>query len=75
MVDQIAVLRQVFDYFDKDKTGQIDASEMDAVLLKLGVKLSKEAFDKMLKDADLDSNYLILLLSVLIKMSKLLKIK
>ena len=37
MVDQIAVLRQVFDYFDKDKTGQIDASEMDAVLCpKLG---------------------------------------
>ena len=48
------MLRQVFDYFDRDKTGQIDASEMDAVLLKLGVKLSKEAFDKMLKDADMD---------------------
>ena len=65
MVDQIAVLRQVFDYFDKDKTGQIDASEMDAVLLKLGVKLSKEAFDKMLKDADLDSNYIIIIIKCL----------
>lgn len=29
---------------------------MDAVLLKLGVKLSKEAFNKMLKDSDVDSN-------------------
>jgi hypothetical protein len=28
---------------------------MDAVLLKLGVKLSKEAFAKMLKEANLDS--------------------
>ncbi len=45
----------MFDHFDKDKTGQIDASEMDAVLLKLGVKLSKDAFEKMLKDADMDS--------------------
>jgi Ca2+-binding EF-hand superfamily protein len=56
---KLLVLRQVFQYFDKDNSGSINASEMDKVLSKLNVNLSQSQLEKMMKDCDLNSNKLI----------------
>ena len=53
-----AVLRQVFDHFDADKSGMISISELDKVLAKLNVKLSKEQLQKLMRDSDKDGEYL-----------------
>jgi len=53
--DQINVLRQVFEQIDEDGGGSINAREMDKVLAKLNVKLSKSQLEKMMRDADLNS--------------------
>jgi len=47
-------LQEIFNYFDADKTGRINSSEMEKVLEKLNVKLSKEAYDQILKEGDKD---------------------
>jgi Ca2+-binding EF-hand superfamily protein len=49
------VLRQVFNYFDNDGSGSINAKEMDKVLSKLNVNLSRSQLEKMMRDCDLDS--------------------
>ena len=51
----VRVLRQVFDYFDADKSGKINSNEFDRILSKLNVKLSREAYQKILRENDLDS--------------------
>jgi Ca2+-binding EF-hand superfamily protein len=57
------VLQEIFNYFDSDKTGRINSSEMEKVLEKLNVKLSKEAYDQILKEGDKDCiNYIFFLL-------------
>jgi Ca2+-binding EF-hand superfamily protein len=54
------VLKEIFDHFDADQTGRINSSELEKVLEKLNVKLSKEAYDQILKEGDRDSKiYLI----------------
>jgi Ca2+-binding EF-hand superfamily protein len=53
--DQINVLRQVFEQIDEDGGGSINAREMDKVLAKLNVKLSKSQLEIMMRDADLNS--------------------
>ena len=57
----IGVLRQVFEFFDADKTGRVNSNEFDRVLSKLNVKISREAYQKMLRDNDLDSKISIIL--------------
>jgi Ca2+-binding EF-hand superfamily protein len=53
-------LKEIFDHFDADQTGRINSSELEKVLEKLNVKLSKEAYDQILKEGDRDSKiYLI----------------
>ncbi len=47
-------MQEIFNYFDADKTGRINSSEMEKVLEKLNVKLSKEAYDQILKEGDKD---------------------
>ncbi len=49
------MLRQVFNYFDNDGSGSINAKEMDKVLSKLNVNLSRSQLEKMMRDCDLDS--------------------
>ena len=52
------MLRQVFQYFDKDNSGSINASEMDKVLSKLNVSLSRDQLERMMKECDINSNYI-----------------
>lgn len=52
--DAVNVLRQVFQHFDSDNSGSINAREMDKVLLRLNVNLSKSQLEKLLRDADLN---------------------
>ena len=55
-------MQEIFNYFDADKTGRINSSEMEKVLEKLNVKLSKEAYDQILKEGDKDCiNYFFLI--------------
>ena len=53
--EMINILRQVFEYFDSDRSGKINSNEFDQILAKLNVKLSREAYQKMLRENDLDS--------------------
>jgi Ca2+-binding EF-hand superfamily protein len=48
-------LRQIFDHFDTDKSGRINSSELEKVLEKLNVKLSREAYEQILNEGDRDS--------------------
>ena len=51
------MLRQVFQYFDKDNSGSINASEMDKVLSKLNVSLSRDQLERMMRECDINSKY------------------
>lgn len=48
----------MFDAFDIDKTGRINSSELDKVLERLNVKLSKDALEQILKEGDKDCKFL-----------------
>ena len=51
------VLRQVFDYFDNDKSGSINIREMDQILKKLDIKLSQDGYNQLMKEFDRDGKY------------------
>lgn len=44
----------MFDYFDSDKTGSINLSELDKVLQKLNIKLSEQQYNELIKEFDRD---------------------
>ena len=46
--DQINLLKEAFDLFDMEKTGQIDFHELKLTLKAFGFKVSKEEFKKKL---------------------------
>jgi len=50
--EAINILRQVFIYFDADKSGTINVREIDRILEKLNVKLSRDAYSKLMRDVD-----------------------
>jgi Ca2+-binding EF-hand superfamily protein len=50
------VLRQVFDYFDADKSGSINSRELDNILRRLNVNLSTESYNELLREFDRDGN-------------------
>lgn len=54
------VLRQVFQTFDRDGSGSINAREMDTVLKKLNVNLSRGQLERMMREADLNSKIQVL---------------
>lgn len=54
--ENIAILRQVFDYFDSDKTGSINSREMDRILQRLDIKLSEQAYNELIKEFDRDGS-------------------
>eukprot|EP01130_Rhizamoeba_saxonica_P017677 TRINITY_DN861_c0_g1_i2.p1 TRINITY_DN861_c0_g1~~TRINITY_DN861_c0_g1_i2.p1 ORF type:complete len:119 (-),score=46.65 TRINITY_DN861_c0_g1_i2:35-391(-) len=53
-VDAEAELREAFDVFDKDGTGNISTAELRAVLTTMGEKLFQEEVDGVLKLVDND---------------------
>ncbi|XP_074503412.1 calmodulin-alpha-like isoform X2 [Sebastes fasciatus] len=48
--------RELFRDFDKDGSGYITAAEVRQVMAKLGVKLTAEEVDKMIKELDIDGD-------------------
>ncbi len=52
--EAVNVLRQVFQQIDVDGSGQINAREMDTILKRLNIKLSRNQVEKMMRDANLD---------------------
>ena len=55
----ILVLRSVFDHFDKNRNGRLSVSEFDKVLAQLNIKLTREQFANLLRDADRDGQFII----------------
>ena len=49
-------IRMVFDKFDKDKSGKIDAKELRAGFAQLGLELDRNEVQKMLKDMNSDDD-------------------
>lgn len=45
-------LREAFKVFDVDNSGTITASELKQVITKLGIQLSQEEINEMIKSAD-----------------------
>lgn len=50
------VLRKVFNLFDKDKSGYINSSEFNDVLQALELQISDDAYESILRDANLDDD-------------------
>lgn len=53
---EIRDLKLVFDTFDTDKSGSIDARELRKALRALGFKISKESIEEMIADLDVDKS-------------------
>ena len=49
-------LREAFQIFDADDKGYISASELEQVMAKLGVTLTKEELSGMIREADFDGD-------------------
>ena len=48
------ILRQVFNYFDSDKSGTVNSKELDTILQRLNIRLSKEAYNQLCHEFDKD---------------------
>lgn len=53
---EIRDLRLVFDVFDTDRSGSIDAQELRKAMKALGFKISKESIEEMIADLDADKS-------------------
>lgn len=57
--DSLFQAREVFHKYDVDKSGEIDKTELPALLRELNLRLSPELYakycDKFMKEADLDN--------------------
>ena len=54
--EQQAELKEAFDLFDADKSGQIDVKELKAAFKALGFQVPKEELRKMFNDVDSDGS-------------------
>ena len=54
--EQQAELKEAFDLFDADKSGQIDFKELKAAFKALGFQIPKEELRKMFNDVDTDGS-------------------
>ncbi|KAL8034388.1 hypothetical protein ABFX02_12G025100 [Erythranthe guttata] len=54
--DADAELKEAFDMYDKDKNGQISASELHAVLRSLGENCSVKDCGRMIESFDVDGD-------------------
>ena len=54
--NQIALYKESFDMFDKDRSGTISASEILKIMKNFGYPLSKQEVDKMIATVDTDGN-------------------
>ena len=49
-------LRELFDRFDTDGGGTVSAFELDAALIQMGMNLSMDDIEAMMKEVDKDSS-------------------
>ena len=52
-------IREAFQIFDADEKGYISEAELEKVMIKLGVSLTKEELEGMIREADFDGDGLI----------------
>jgi Ca2+-binding EF-hand superfamily protein len=52
--DAINILRQIFNYFDRDKSGKINSFELDEILQRMNIQLTLESYNQLLKEFDKD---------------------
>ncbi len=50
----LTVLQEVFEYADRDQSGSINGSEMQSILAKLNVNMSRSQLEQLMRSADLD---------------------
>ena len=55
-VEQKEEIKEIFDLFDTDGSGSIDAKELKVAMKSLGYDAKKEEIKKMIADADRDGN-------------------
>jgi Ca2+-binding EF-hand superfamily protein len=51
----------VFDKFDTNRNNRLSIAELDNVLHKLNIKLTREQFANLLRDADRDGKFIFLM--------------
>ncbi|KAM8713033.1 hypothetical protein ACLKA7_013362 [Drosophila subpalustris] len=68
-VDNQEELREAFYVFDKDRNGFISSAELKTVYIGLGLKISDEEIDEMIREADIDQDGVITLDEFLSMMS------
>ena len=52
MAESMEELRNLFDTFDTDGSGSVTASELEAVLIEMGVQVSQERLRAMIAEVD-----------------------
>jgi len=55
-VNELSEFQEIFDMFDKDKGGSIDAEELESLLHSLGKFPSTEEVEKLLLQVDADGS-------------------
>ena len=53
---EIAVIKEAFDLFDTDKSGEIDVNELKQALMNLGIDTKNQTLQNMLADIDKNGN-------------------
>ena len=49
-------MKEMFEVFDKDKNGSIDAGELKAIMMALGMEVTDEDVRGMIQEADNDGD-------------------
>ena len=54
--DEVLEIREAFDLFDTDKSGEIDVAELKQSLMNLGIDTKNQTLQNMLSDIDKNGN-------------------
>ena len=54
--DEVLEIREAFDLFDTDKSGEIDVNELKQALMNLGIDTKNQTLQNMLSDIDKNGN-------------------
>ena len=54
--DEVLEIKEAFDLFDTDKSGEIDVAELKKALTQLGIDAKNQTLNKMIADIDKDGN-------------------
>ena len=54
--DEVMEIKEAFDLFDSDKSGQIDTEELKAALKNLGIDAKNQTLSNMMADLDKDNS-------------------